>query len=287
MALRRSLEDRVYRWRMARRRRRAFAELRASGDPTVAAIGRALEATQAQRLAPEERAWVERIEGLRQALGDSDEVLRTSHIEWTGEEADRDVFRTKPVSLLATSVSKPRRWGVLMLKLVRELQPEGCLELGSCIGISAAYQAAALELNGGSGRLVTLEADSNRARVAEANFAELGLEGRVELRLGRFQETLEPALAERRIDFAFIDGHHQEQPTLEYFERIAAQAPRPAVLLFDDVGERLEGMRRAWRTICADPRVSLAVEVRSLGICVLADGAAAEPTEPVLCPLFA
>lgn len=287
MALRRSLEDRVYRWRMARRRGRAFAELRSSGDPTVAAIGRALEATQAQRLAPEERAWVERIEGLRQALGDSDEVLRTSHSEWTGEEADRDVFRTKPVSLLATSVSKPRRWGMLMLKLVRELQPEGCLELGSCIGISAAYQAAALELNGGSGRLVTLEADSNRARVAEANFAELGLEGRVELRLGRFQETLEPALAERRIDFAFIDGHHQEQPTLEYFERIAAQAPRPAVLLFDDVGERLEGMRRAWRTICADPRVSLAVEVRSLGICVLADGAAAEPTEPVLCPLFA
>jgi predicted O-methyltransferase YrrM len=268
---------------MAARRRRAFSTLLTDPDPTTAAIGRALEAAQAQRCTPEELVWVERIEALRDELKVSEEVLETSHFEWTGDEADRERVRLKPVSLLAESTSKPRRWGVLMMKLVRELDSRRCLELGTCIGVSAAYQGAGLELNGNGGRLVTLEADSNRARVARRNLDALGLDA-VELRLGRFQETLDPVLDEAPVDFAFIDGHHQEEPTLDYFERVSGHATRPAVLLFDDVGPRLEGMLRAWRRICADPRVMVAVQARSLGICVLGEGPKREPLD---CPLFA
>ena len=34
------------------------------------------------------------------------------------------------------------------MRTVRELSPSACLELGAGFGISAAYQGAALELNG-------------------------------------------------------------------------------------------------------------------------------------------
>ena len=42
------------------------------------------------------------------------------------------------------------------MRIVRELSPRACLELGAGYGISAAYQGAALELNG-SGTLTTME----------------------------------------------------------------------------------------------------------------------------------
>ena len=51
------------------------------------------------------------------------------------------------------------------MRLVRELRPHSCLELGTGVGVSAGYQAAAMELNG-VGRLLTLDgsADGRRSR---------------------------------------------------------------------------------------------------------------------------
>jgi predicted O-methyltransferase YrrM len=49
-----------------------------------------------------------------------------------------------------------------LFKLVRTLQPATIVELGTCIGISAAYQAAAQQINH-RGRIVTLEGSSTRA----------------------------------------------------------------------------------------------------------------------------
>ena len=55
-----------------------------------------------------------------------------------------------------TRSSTSPRWAYLLFRLIRELRPESVLEMGSCVGISACYQAAALELNG-AGKLLTLE----------------------------------------------------------------------------------------------------------------------------------
>lgn len=270
--------------RNARKRDRALARLQRDGDPSAAAIGRALAGAIEKRTSPEEKAWIERIEGLREELKRSDEVIRTSHVEWTASDADREKYRVKTLPELATRASKPPKWGLVMLRLVREMRPEHCLEFGTCLGLSAAYQAAALDLNGGAKKFVTLEADSNRARVARRNFEKLGLEW-VDLRLGRFQDTLEPVLEEQEpIHFAFIDGHHQEGPTIEYFGRVADRAGRPAVLLFDDITWS-DGMKKAWRTIRRDRRVGLAIDLGGVGLCLVGDGDGGRRS--VSCPLFA
>src|SRR5215204_1409803 len=79
-----------------------------------------------------ERSWIRRIDALHTRLK-KDETL--------GPFA---------------KVSKSGRSGQLLFRLVREFAPTSCLELGTCIGVSAAFQAAALELNG-AGHLLTLE----------------------------------------------------------------------------------------------------------------------------------
>jgi predicted O-methyltransferase YrrM len=139
--------------------------------------------------------------------------------------------------------------------------------MGTAVGISAAYQAAALSLNG-HGTLVTLEGASTLADIATENFRLLGLDT-VELVVGRFQDTLPDVLTKRRpVDYVFVDGHHDEQATLAYFEQILPFLKETALLVFDDIGWS-EGMKRAWNTITKDKRLSLAVDLGPVGVCVI------------------
>lgn len=266
-----------------RDRDRTLAALEGDGEPVVAAVGRALAAATAEPAAAE-RAWIDRIEGLRAELGRSDAVIRSTRSTWTAQAADDRRVRSSPVARLAFQQSKPERWGRVLLHLARELPVRRALELGTCIGISTAYQAAGLELAGGEGELITLEADPARVELARANLERLGLDGRVDARAGRFEDTLDPALRDaRELELAFVDGHHRLGPTLDYFARVSARLRRPGVVVLDDI-DWSDGMRRAWARIASDRRVPLAIDLHGLGLCVV-DEDRAHP-EPRLLSIF-
>jgi len=166
----------------------------------------------------------------------------------------------------ACKVSKPARQATLLYHLIREFQPAQAVELGCNVGISAAYQAAALQLNG-HGALTTFEASPYRLRLAQALHAKVEL-GNIRYEQGLFTETLEPALRNLEpVDYAFIDGHHQYQPTLDYFDLIWRHSAENAVFVFDDI-RWSEGMKRAWQEIAADPRAILIVDCNAVGVCI-------------------
>jgi len=159
-----------------------------------------------------------------------------------------------------------------MFKLIRELQPEMCLELGTCLGISASFQSTALQLNG-HGRLTTLEASSSRVALARQNLDRLGVEN-VEIVQGWFTDTL-PGVLESvpPIEFAFVDGHHDEHATQDYFHRIAPHTvPGRTIMVFDDIAWS-DGMSRAWRAIANDPYVRVAVDLFKIGVCLIGEPA--------------
>jgi predicted O-methyltransferase YrrM len=146
--------------------------------------------------------------------------------------------------------------------------------MGTAVGISAAYQTAALRLNG-HGALVTLEGATSLAEIARNNFQQLGLDT-VEVVVGRFHDTLPVVLTNRRpVDYVFVDGHHDDQTTLAYFEHILPFLAETALLVFDDIAWS-EGMKRAWATIARDKRVGVAVDLGAVGLCVI-DNAIAGP----------
>jgi predicted O-methyltransferase YrrM len=170
----------------------------------------------------------------------------------------------------------PPQEALLLFRLIRAFKPSVCLEMGTSLGISAAYQAAALELNG-YGRIVTLEGEESLVRLARQNFERLGLD-RVTVVPGRFQDTLADVAREQApLDFAFIDGHHDEHATVAYYRQILPHVGPSAVLVFDDISWS-PGMGRAWKTIAQDERVGLAVDVSGVGICVVSDSLANQPT---------
>jgi predicted O-methyltransferase YrrM len=165
-------------------------------------------------------------------------------------------------------------WGLFLMRLVRELRPRSCLEVGTGYGLSGCYQAAALALNG-EGRIVTLEGASARARIADQGFAALGL-GRVEAIVGPLHDTL-PGAARRAapVDYAFVDAGHGEAETLEHFRTLAPHLEGRAVVVFDDI-RWSDGMRRAWAQISRHPAVTAAIDVHRMGVCVVAGDQARE-----------
>jgi predicted O-methyltransferase YrrM len=158
-------------------------------------------------------------------------------------------------------------WGCFLLRLVRELRPRSCLELGAGHGLSGCYQAAGLELNC-DGRLVTLEGASERARIAEHGFSALGL-GRVTTAVGPLRETLDgQTRTAAPIDYAFVDAEHLEAETLEHFHTLLPHMAPEAVLVFDDI-RWSDGMRRAWSRIGRHAAVTAAFDLHRMGVCVV------------------
>ena len=156
-------------------------------------------------------------------------------------------------------------WSRLLFYLVREVAPVNALELGTALGFSAAYQGAALELNG-HGRLVTIEGAPPLAALARHNLARIGIDT-VDVVSGPFRDALPPVLERlQSLEFAYVDGHHDGRATLDYFSALLTAIRRPALLVFDDIGIS-PGMRAAWEQIARHPRVTLAVDFQKLGVC--------------------
>jgi predicted O-methyltransferase YrrM len=65
---------------------------------------------------------------------------------------------------------------------------------------------------------------------------------------GRFLDTLDGALKNGPYDFAFIDGHHEGDATIDYFTRIRPHLTGNSIVIFDDINSS-RGMQGAWKTI--------------------------------------
>lgn len=240
----------------------AVPRLVARRDRGSLALARALRTTALGRVPNEERDWARRIEERRRELLSSGRSSEVSNLEFEG---------SMEISAATHWVSLPPPWCLFLMRLVRELGPRSSLELGSGLGISGAYQAAALKLHG-AGRLVTMDAAAPWAEAAEEGFAELGIDDTVELRLGDIEDTLSAVLDDvAPLDYAFIDAEHTEDATIAYFEALTPRLAAGAVVVVDDVTWPESG-RLAWRAIRHRPRVAKAVGLGRVGVVVIAEG---------------
>lgn len=214
-----------------------------------------------QRELPQsDRDWRDRIEVERERLRERNEPLNDGSL---GEAGVYD----KNVSIKdACLVSKSPRPALLLFSLTRAMKPLNVIELGTNVGISSAYIGAGLKLNGQNGRITTLDASPYRQRLAKVIHRNLGIDN-ISYVEGLFTDTLRPTLADLgSIDLAFIDGHHQYQPTIDYFEEILKFSTPDTVFVFDDIGWS-DGMKKAWSRIQSDDRLGLIVDLSSVGIC--------------------
>jgi len=158
----------------------------------------------------------------------------------------------------------PPVWGRFLFRLVRELAPSNCVELGTGLGLSGAYQGTALALNQ-HGQLTSFD-QHDAARIAERGFERLGLADRITLEFGDIDRTVPeagPRLAP--VDYALLDAEHSTAATVRHFELLLPYLSERAVLVFDDITQTDE-MRQAWKTIISHRDVGFNLALRRYGV---------------------
>ena len=198
------------------------------------------------------------IEKLRQQLlSDNKEI----EIEDFGAGSRVAKTKNRKISKIARSSLKPKKFGQLLFRIVDHYSPFSIIELGTSLGITTAYLAAAKK----GSEIATMEGALSVSELAKQHFKILELDN-IELVEGDFDSILSSTIARKvTIDLAFIDGNHRYEPTLRYFKELLRATHPNSMLIFNDIHWSSE-MEQAWREIQEHPSVTLTIDLFFIGI---------------------
>ena len=186
---------------------------------------------------------------------------RKIHITDLGAGSQVDKKKERTIASLAKYSANQPFVCQLLFKIVNLYKPKKMLELGTSLGISTQYQAAA-SLNG---KMTTVEGCPGTAHLAAGNFNILKA-GNIDLLKGNFDEKLPEVLAQiKKVDYVFFDGNHREEPTMRYFEQCLQFTHDKSVFVFDDI-HWSDGMEAAWERIKNHPNVTVTIDLFFFGV---------------------
>jgi predicted O-methyltransferase YrrM len=203
-------------------------------------------------------AEYDKVEKLRSWLLKNQTVLTVEDFG-AGSSASKTNKRT--VASIAKNAAKPKKFGQLLFRMVKEYQPKTILELGTSLGITTSY----LSLARPEANIITMEGAGEVAAGANRNFKELG-SGNVTIVQGDFDKSLSSVLKGlSSVDLAFIDGNHRQLPTEKYFCQLLSKSNNDSIFIFDDIHWSKE-MEAAWKTIKNHPSARCTVDLFFIGI---------------------
>ncbi len=168
------------------------------------------------------------------------------------------------ISDLAKHSCISKKYGRLLFRLARFLNPVNTIELGTSLGVSTCY----LALGNQNSSVYSIEGCPECFNKALENISSLDLDN-IHLVNGNFDNELPGILKEtQNIDMVFIDGNHRGDKTLDYFNQFIQAAHNDTMIIIDDIHWSNE-MRRAWKTIYNHPLITLSIDIYRMGIIFL------------------
>lgn len=200
--------------------------------------------------------------------------------------------KKRKVSEIGQSALSPTFQCEWLFRIAQFTKPLTVIELGTSLGVSTLYITEGAPRQA---KVMTLEGSKEIAALARRNFdwyydtfLKIGLrrndpevlgfaaydkniqtdfeKNKIQIVVGKFEDTLQSTLNEcDKLDFAFIDGNHRREPTLEYFKQCLAHTHEGTVLIFDDI-HWSKDMEMAWHDIKQHPSVNLTIDLFWCGI---------------------
>ena len=170
--------------------------------------------------------------------------------------------KKRKIKDIAKNSSKNSKYGELLYRIVEFYKPKKILELGTSFGISTCYLAK----GNTNSQIQTFEGCPSTAKIAQQNFKQLEIKN-TDIIVGDFKNTLAKNI-NTDIDLAFVDGNHNKQSTLEYFEVILKKSNNKTILVFDDIHWSGE-MEQAWRYIKESKKTTVTIDLFFIGIVFL------------------
>jgi predicted O-methyltransferase YrrM len=198
------------------------------------------------------------IESIRQQLKEDNAEINVPDF---GAGSRMQLNNKRKISSIARSSLKPKKFSRLLFRIVHYYKPASIIELGTSLGITTSYLAFANP----AAQIITMEGAPEVAYIAQKNFNRLGLSN-IQVAEGNFDETLPSVIRQlSTVNFAFIDGNHRKQPTLDYFNQLINLATQSTILIFDDIHWSKE-MEEAWNEIKQHSSVTLTIDLFFIGI---------------------
>lgn len=138
-------------------------------------------------------------------------------------------------------------------------RPLEIIELGTNLGITSAYLAAASATN----RLTTYEGSPALVEMAQLNWKKLKLNN-IDVVTGNIGDTLY-TYARAHFDVAYIDANHRYEPTCRYVDFLAKRVHEKSMIIIDDIHHSKE-MEQAWKWIQARKDVTSTMDFFDFGI---------------------
>ena len=196
----------------------------------------------------------------RQLLADKKKIV----VEDFGAGSKLNKTKERTISAIAYSSLKPRKYAQLLFRIINYYQPETIVELGTSLGITTSYLAS----GNTHAKVYTFEGSKPVAAKASESFKALKLDN-IHLTEGNFDDTLPSKLSEiKAVDFAFIDGNHRYEPTVNYFHQLLAKCTDQSIIILDDIHWSKE-MEEAWHYVQNHQEVTTTIDLFFIGIVFL------------------
>ena len=169
--------------------------------------------------------------------------------------------KIRKIKDITKNSAKNSKFGNLLYRIAIFYKPKKILELGTSLGISSLYLAKANK----DAKVYTFEGCPETAKIAQENFNQMDANN-INITIGDFKETLARKLKEiNTLDLVFIDGNHQEKPTISYFKECLKYSNNNTIFIFDDI-HWSKGMESAWKHIKSHQKASLTIDLFFIGI---------------------
>ncbi|MGB3590350.1 MAG: class I SAM-dependent methyltransferase [Nonlabens sp.] len=174
------------------------------------------------------------------------------------------VFKTntRKVSELLRYNSTSLERTKLLYRIVQHYQPRNILELGTSLGIGSHAMAMASS----STRIITVEGAAMVAAFT-ANHLEKNQITNVSVVHATFKDYM-PTLTGRQFDLIYIDGHHDGNALVNYFEDLLELCHNETIIIADDINWS-SSMQGAWNKIQDHPMVTASINTFDWGILFL------------------
>lgn len=198
----------------------------------------------------------DKIQAYRKSL-----LLNNQTIDVTDLGVGSQVMKTskRKVSDMAKKAGTTRKRAKLLYRLVKYLNCKNVLELGTSMGIGT----YAMSLTGKNSKVISIEGCPNISNFTANQLKQNGIKN-ANLLVGDFKDVLKK-MGTTKYDLLFIDGNHDEEATITYFNTLLPNVHNDSVMIFDDINWS-KGMRNAWDHISTRPEVSVSIDTFFWGL---------------------
>jgi len=197
------------------------------------------------------------LKNYRNSLLDNDKT-----IEVTDFGAGSKVFKsnTRVISKIAKTAGITAKNAELLFRIAKYFKPNTVLEIGTSLGLAT----SALSIGNKNSEIITLEGCPETSKTAQSEFQKFGLDN-INIKVGEFTQTFASFDFQlSTFDLIYIDGNHQKEATLAYFDLLLPTITNDSVWIFDDI-HWSPAMENAWEIIKKHPKVSVTIDTFQWG----------------------